>query len=503
MRRAREILRLHHEHGLSPRLIARSCAVSKNSVYRCLERAKAAGLGWPLPETLDDRELEAMLYPKPEPPTSRPQPDWEAVERELQYRGMTRRQVWLEYREVHPNGYNYSWFCEQLKRRRAGSEPRMRQTQTAGEVAFIDYAGMTLPITDPKTGEIDPAQVFVAVLGASQLIFSEGTATQQKHDWQGSHIRAFEYFGGVPQTLVPDNLKSGVNKAHRYDPDLNIDYTRLAEHYGVAVVPARVRTPRDKSLVENAVLIIEREALAPLRHHTFFSLDEANAALAERLELINNRPMSDGSESRRARFERFERAALRPLPKEPFESSEWRRIKVPADYHIVHAEHAYSVPHRLIGQTVEVRITERVIEILHANQRRASHLRRDGPGKTTVREHMPPAHQAYAELDAEGILRWACAKGDAVEALVRQSLEHNPLRKTRRLAEGLQRLERVYGTAHLGEACAYAHQLGMANYTSLESILRSGLARRGMREGGTSQATPIEHANVRGPAYYH
>jgi len=273
----------------------------------------------------------------------------------------------------------------------------------------------------------------------------------------------------MPQTLLPDNLKSGVNKAHRYDPDLNIDYTRLAEHYGVAVVPARVRTPRDKSLVENAVLIIEREALAPLRHHTFFSLDEANAALAERLELINNRPMSDGSESRRARFERFEGAALRPLPKEPFESSECRRIKVPADHHIVHAEHAYNVPHRLIGQTVEVRITERVIEILHANQRRASHLRCDGPGKTTVREHMQPAHQAYAELDAEG----------------------------------LQRLERVYGTVRLGEACAYAHQLGMANYTSLESILRSGLPRRGMREGSTSQTKPIEHANVRGPAYCH
>ena len=505
MRRVREILRLHHEHGLGCKRIARSCNVGKNTVLRCLQRARAAGLGWPLPENLDDAQLEAMLYakPKPTPRARRPVPNWSAVERELQHRGMTRRQVWLEYREVHPDGYNYSWFCEQLRGQRGGLEPRMRQIHTAGEVVFVDYAGMTLPITDADNGEIHPAQVFVAVLGASQLIFAEFTASQQKHDWQGSHIRAFEYFGGVPETVVPDNLRSGVNKAHRYDPDLNIDYTRLAEHYGVAVVPARVRSPRDKSLAENAVLIIEREALAPLRHHTFFSLDEANAALAERLKLINSRPMSDGSESRRARFEAIERSCLKPLPAQAFESAEWRRLKVPADYHIVHEGHAYSVPHSLIGQVVELRITAQVIEVFHGSLRRASHIRCDRTGNTTVKAHMPPAHRAYAELDAEGILRWACELGGSVEALLREALVQNPLRKARRLAEGLQRLERCYGAERLEQACSYAHQLGVTSYTSLESILSNGLERRGAREGGASQATPIEHANVRGPAYYH
>jgi len=503
MRRVREILRLHHQHGLGCKRIARSCNVSKNTVLRCLRRAEAAGLGWPLPDGLDDLQLEAMLYAKARPSSKRPEPDWTSIERELQHRGMTRRQVWLEYREVHPDGYNYSWFCEQLRNRSSSTEPCMRQNHTAGEAMFVDYAGMTLPITNPDTGKVHDSQIFVGALGGSGLFFAQATATQQKHDWQASHIRAFEYFGGVPETVVPDNLKSGVTKAHRYDPELNIDYARLAEHYGVAVVPARVRTPRDKSLAEIAVQIIEREALAPLRHHTFFSLDEANAALRKRLERINNRPMSDGRESRRARFEAIERQCLKPLPAQPFESADWRRLKVPADYHLVHEGHAYSVPHALIGQVVDMRITARVIEVFHGSLRRASHLRCDEPRNTTVKAHMPPAHRAYAELDANGIRRWASELGGAVEALLYEALAQNPLRKARRLAEGLQRLERCYGAERLEQACAYAHRLGMTSYTSLESILSKGLERRGAREGGASQATPIEHANVRGPAYYH
>ena len=240
-----------------------------------------------------------------------------------------------------------------------------------------------------------------------------------------------------------------------------------------------------------------------LRHNTVFSLDEANAVSSERLEQINNRSMSDGRESRRARFEAVERQYLKPLPAQPFESADWRRLKVPADYHLVHERHAYSVPHALIGQVVDMRITARVIEVFHGSLRRASHLRCDEPGNITVKAHMPPAHRAYAELDAEGIRRWASELGGAVEALLHEALAQNPLRKARRLAEGLQRLERCYGAERLEQACAYAQRFGMTSYTSLESILSKGLERRGAREGGASQATPIEHANVRGPAYYH
>ena len=503
MRKIREMLRLHHEFGFGCKRIASSCQVSKNTVLRCLERARQAGLEWPLPEGLDDQALEAQLYGRARQGQRRPVPDWSAVERELGTKGVTRRQLWLEYRACHPEGYDYSWFCARLREHLSRGEPTMRQHHAPGEVLFVDYAGLTVMLTDPTSGEQHPAQLFVAILGASQLIYAELTATQQKADWLGAHVRALNYYGGVPAVVTPDNLKAGVNKAHRYDPQLNIAYTELAEHCGFAVVPARVRKPRDKGLVENAVQIVERELVAPLRHHTFFSLGEANAALRSRLEALNHRPFTRQPGTRQQRFETLEREALRALPAQSFEPAEWRRAKLAPDYHVTHAGHAYSVPHRLIGQTVEMRISAHAVEILHAGQRVASHSRCDGPGQSTVREHMPPAHQAYAGQDAEGILRWASTCGPATEGLIRRSFEQAPLRKTRRLAEGLQRLARLYGKGRLEAACERARALGLGSYTSLESMLRQGLEQAALAPSGLDPAAPIEHDNVRGPAYYH
>ncbi|ABM61397.1 Integrase, catalytic region [Halorhodospira halophila SL1] len=393
MRKIREVLRLRYELGLSQPRIASACQLGVNTVYRYLRRARAAGLGWPLPEELDDHALERLLFPHRSGARTDlpPEPDWEQVARELTRKGVTRHQLWLEYREQEPKGYGYSAFCVHLRRHVGREQPSMAQLHTAGEALYVDYAGMTVPIQDGETGEQAPAQVFVAVLGCSQLIYTEAAASQCSSDWLNAHIRALTYIGGVPECIVPDNLKSAVQRPHRYDPQLNRAYAELAEVYGFAVVPARVRAPKDKALAENAVLIVEREILAPMRDRRFFSLAEANAAIRERLDALNERPFSRRAGSRRQRFEELERAALRPLPTHPFEPALWRRLQLGSTYHVEHAGHSYSVPHGLIGQEVELRITAAALEIFHASQRVAAHPRHDGPGGA---KHPERAHAA-------------------------------------------------------------------------------------------------------------
>ena len=505
MRKIREVLRLHHELSLSQPRIASACQLGVNTVHRYLHRAQAAGLEWPLPEDLDDHALEQLLFPhragpRPDLP---PEPDWEQVAREFTRKGVTRHQLWLEYREQEPKGYGYSAFCVHLRRHLGREQPSMAQVHTAGEALYVDYAGMTVPIHDGETGEQLPAQVFVAVLGCSQLVYAEASATQGSSDWLNAHIRALTYIGGVPECIVPDNLKSAVQRPHRYDPQLNRAYAELAAAYGFAVVPARVRAPKDKALAENAVLIVEREILAPMRDRRFFSLAEANAAIRERLDALNERPFSRRAGSRRQRFEELERPALRPLPTHPFEPAIWRRLQLGPTYHVEHAGHSYSVPHGLIGQEVELRITAAALEVFHASLRVAAHPRHDGPGQSTLNEHLPPHHRAYAALDGGQMLRWAEGVGVATATLLRQELENGPLRRARRLAEGLQRLARHYSPQRLEAASERALSLGVGSYTNLESILRRGLDRQPLDGERRTEATPIEHTNVRGPGYYH
>ncbi|MBK5935518.1 IS21 family transposase [Halorhodospira halophila] len=505
MRKIREVLRLRYELGLSRGRIAAACKIGSTTVQRILRRAQAAQLRWPLPEELDDRALEQLLYPprSGSRPDVAPEPDWEQVARELTRKGVTRHQLWLEYRERQPRGLGYSAFCNQLRRYLGREEPTMVQVHTAGEALYVDYAGMTVPIHDGETGEQALAQVFVAVLGCSQLIYAEAGATQRSADWLTAHVRALTYIGGVPECVVPDNLKSAVQRPHRYDPELNRAYAELAAAYGFAVVPARVRAPKDKALAENAVLIVEREILAPMRERRFFTLAEANAAIRERLDALNERAFTRQAGSRRERFEALERKALKPLPDHPFEPAEWRRLRVDATYHVEHAGHSYSVPHGLIGEEVELRITTAAVEVLHASLRVAAHPRHDGAGRSTLPEHMPPHHRAYAALDGAQILRWAEGIGVATGTLVRQELDSAPLRQARRLAEGLQRLARSYGPERLEGASERALSLGVSSYTNLESILRRGLDRQPLDGERQAEASPIEHANVRGPGYYH
>mgnify|MGYP000547238646 CR=1 FL=1 len=275
MRKIKEVLRLCWGNGLSKRKTAMSCGISRPAVDEYLRRAEEAGLSWPLPADLDDGTLERLLFPAAAmlPVQVRGLPDWATVNRELKHKGVTLFLLWQEYRERHPQGYQYSWFCDQYRLWRGTIDRSMRQSHLAGEKLFVDYAGQTVEVTDRRTGELRQAQIFVAVLGASNYTFAEATWSQQLADWIGSHVRAFDFFGGVSAVIVPDNLKSGVSKAHRYEPDLNPSYAEMARHYGTSVLPARVRKPKDKAKVEGGVLLVERWILAALRNRTFFSLN--------------------------------------------------------------------------------------------------------------------------------------------------------------------------------------------------------------------------------------
>jgi transposase len=396
MRKVKEVLRLKFEGGQTNRRIARSCRISRPTVSDYLLRFEKAGLTWPAAAFLDDAALEGKLFPPaPVVPTAeRAVPDWSQVHRELRRKGVTLTLLWHEYKAAHPEGFQYSWFCDQYRAWTRKLDVVMRQEHRAGEKLFVDYAGQSAEVVDRRTGEIRHAQIFVAVLGASSYTYAEATWTQQLPDWIGSHVRTFEFLGGVSELLVPDNLRSGVSKAHRYEPDLNPTYADLASHYGVTVLPARVRKPRDKAKAEAGVLLVERWILAVLRHHPFFSLAELNRAIARLLERLNTRPFKKLPGTRRELFEKLDRPALRPLPAQPYEFAEWKKVRVNIDYHVEIEGHYYSVPYQLVRKALEARYSERTVECFHKGQRVASHPRSHLKGRhTTLPEHMPTAHR--------------------------------------------------------------------------------------------------------------
>lgn len=356
MRKTREILRLRWGLGLAGRAVGRSVRCSSSTVSDCVARAEAAGLSWPLPDELSDEQLEQLLYPVKQSENPRPDLDYQTVHRELRRKGVTLRLLWQEYRAAHPeNGLEYSAYCDRYRRWRRSVDVVMRQTHTAGDKLFVDYAGLKIPITDPKTGEVTEASVFVAALGASNYTYAEAVEGEDLRSWLGAHMRCFEFLGGITRALVPDNLKSGVTKPDYYDPDINPSYAEMAEHYNVAVLPARVRRPRDKAKVETAVQVVERWVLAPLRNQRFFSLAEANAAMRELLDALNSRKLTGLDQSRRELFEQLDRPALQPLPPKRFELADRKDgVTVNIDYHIEYDRHYYSVPVSLTLKKVDV-----------------------------------------------------------------------------------------------------------------------------------------------------
>jgi len=507
MRRVREVLRLCWEQQLSARQVARSIGLGRSTVAEYLRRAQAAGLSWPLPAGIDDAELEQRLFPpQPTAPSgNRPVPDWAQVHEELKHKGVTLALLWEEYKATSPaTGFQYSWFCRAYRLWAGLLDLSMRQDHRAGEKLFVDYAGPTVAIVNPHTGEVRDAQIFVAVLGASNYTYAEATWTQSLPDWIGSHIRAFEFFGGSAELLIPDNLKSAVIKPHLYEPDLNPTYQELASHYGSAVIPARVRRPKDKAKAEAGVLLVERWILACLRKRTFFSLDELNEAIAELLVRLNNKPFQKLPGSRRSMFEKLDRPALRPLPPTRYEFSEWKGARVHIDYHIEVDHHYYSVPYQLVKHKVDARFTRTTVEVFYKGKRVASHRRSFQRGRhTTLTEHMPPSHRHYAEWTPERLCRWAAKIGPATKVFIEHLLgsRAHPQQGFRSCL-GILSLSKSYDDARIEAACARATAIGANSCKSVTSILKKGLDSQPPPEVSSQPSLPLVHDNIRGAEYY-
>jgi len=504
MRKIRDVLRLR-AGGLSKRQIAASLNVGATSVGDYLRRARRAGLAWPLPEELSDEALDRRLFPPSVVVSTdrRPLPDWPALHQESRKPGVTLSLLWVEYRAAYPEGYGYSRFCDLYRAWKGRLSPTMRQVHVAGEKMFVDYAGATLEVIDPDTGEVHAAQVFVATLGASSYTYAEASWTQTLSDWIGSHTRAFAYFQGVPAQVVPDNLKSGVTRACLYDPEINRTYADMAAHYGTAIVPARPRKPRDKAKVEVGVQVVERWILARLRNRRFFSLAELNQAVRALLEDLNGRVTRHLGASRRRLFEEIDLPALKSLPAEAYEYAEWKRRRAGLDYHVEVDKHYYSVPHTLARQQLWVRITARTVEVFHNGKRVAAHMRGSGNRRhTTVADHMPSSHRRYAQWTPARIRRDAATAGPNTEALVDVILRAKPHPEQGfRSCIGILRLARTHGAERLETACERALEIGAHSYSSVASILSNNLDRRKPQRAADGPA--IDHPNIRGRQYFH
>lgn len=505
MRQIREILRLKWASGLTHREIALACGTGSSTVSDYVRLAQHAGLTWPLPDELDDGALEAKLFP---PATAgsgpRPPPDCRHVHAEMQRDGVTLFLLWQEYREGHPDGYRYSQFCELYRRWRKRLQPSMRQHHRAGERTYIDFSGKKPAIVDRMTGEARPVDLFVAVLGASSYTYAEACMSQDLASWTGAHVRMTEFFNGATEIWVPDNLKSGIDGPCRYEPKINVTYTELAEHYGAVVIPARVRKPKDKAMVESGVLVVQRWILARLRNRTFFSLRELNVAIRELLVELNDRPMRAMKASRRELFERIDKPALKPLPPSPYESRAWKKCTVNIDYHVEVDGNYYSVPYQLIHQQVEARWTQAVVEIFHHGKRVTSHERLAGRGRhVTKPEHMPSSHRAHAEWTPSRVIRWAAGRGPAVGELVERILSGKPHPEMGfRSCMGIIRLGNKHGAERLEAACRRALVLRAHGYQTVKNILSSGADQLPLPVEQEARPTLPLHENVRGSTYY-
>ncbi len=510
MRKVREVLRLKFDCKRSRAEIAASAGVGESTVSGYLTRAASAGLTWEVAQTLSDAEIETRLFRdvgRNEPPARVPI-DFAWVHRELSKPCVTLQTLWVEYREgasarAPLKPYEYSRFCDLYGHWKRKLGVVMRQVHRAGEKLFIDYSGRKPRMVDRATGELIEVELFVAVLGASNYTYAEATRSQKLGDFVGSTVRAFEYFGGVPEVLVPDQLRSAISGPDRYEPDVNPTYLEMAHHYGVTVIPARPRKPRDKAKVEGSVLIAQRWILASIRHQTFFELAELNAAIATLLERLNTRPFQKLDGCRRSAFESIDRPVMKALPPRRYEIADWKHAKVNIDYCVTYDHRHYSVPYALVGERVEIRATVSTVEVLHRSVRVASHRRSYGAKGTAViaDEHRPRAHREYGKWPPERVVAWAEAVGPNVGELARQVMSRRTHPETGyRTCLGVIRLADRYGRDRTDAACARAIRIGSPTAKSVTAILKNGLDRAPLVEPGPRAA--IEHENIRGAQYF-
>lgn len=503
MKKLKEVYRLKFELGYSHRVIAESLAISPSTVSDYVKLFILAGLSWYQVKELSLDALERAIYRHPQNPHTRPKPNYEKIHAELKRKGVTLQLLWKEYKDQHPDGFGYTHFCVEYQRFSRNLAPIMRFNHKAGEHCFVDYAGVTLEWIEPTTGEIHTAEIFVGALGASHLIYCEATASQSLPDFLASHVRMFNYYGGVPEKLVPDNLRAAVIKSHRYDPDLNPNYTLLAEHYGIAILPARVREPTDKSKAEVAVQCVEREILAVLRHRTFTSLSEINAAIQPLLEKLNHRSMQKIQRSRYQQFVELEQAALKPLPAYPFEYKAHKLATVHLDYHVEIDKHYYSVPYHYIHKKVDVYLSENTIEIFYQGERIALHQHSSQKRYkfTTLEEHMPPNHKAFRnelnDAEVDKLLAWASSLDTIVLECVKKFFLMRVFpQQAIRAVLGLKRLHRQYGHKLFVSACQQALTQQRYRCQFIEEILKHDL----IHSAPNNQAAP--HPYCRGKSYY-
>ena len=498
--KVREILRLRLGKGLSERQVARCCGVSRSTVGMYQRLAEAAGLSWPIAEDID---LEETLTGSRKDPLEKPDPDWAEINRERKRKGVTLKLLWQEYKQAHPQGYQYTQFSVRYKRWLGSQNLSMRQIHKAGEKLFVDYAGQTVTVADPEEGTFE-AQIFVASMGASHYCYAEASRSQAKQDWLMAHVRAFEFMGGVPEMVVPDNLKSGVKRPCPYEPEINPSYQELANHYDLVICPARVRKPQDKSVVENAVLVVERWILARLRDQTFRNLEQLNAAIKGLLGEYNQQPFQKRPGSRGSEFEEVDRPALQPLPATRYHYAEWKKAKAHVDYHIEVDGRYYSIPYQYHGRQIDVRMTRSLIEGYYKGKRIMSHYRLNGKKRfSTTQAHMPPNHLWVSQWSPERFLAWGADIGkhtrDLLECIL---LKRTPVQQGYRSCLGILQLAKRYDKQRLENACSRALAIQGTNYNNVKSILEKGLDRIDWKPEPESDIPEVAHGNVRGPSYY-
>ena len=501
----REILRQKLVLGRSHREVVASVGVSIGKVSDVMARACSLSLGAAAVDAMSDAELDAGLYPKATAASLRPGPDCAALHLELRRKGVTLALLHVEFVELHPGGLGYSAFCDRYREWAKRQSPVMRQVHLAGDKLFVDYAGMRPKLFDPQTGEIIEVELFVAVLGASNYTYAEATLTQQVIDFVSSVSRTFAFIGGVTRAVVPDQLKSAVTTACRYDPAIQRTTAELGRHYATTILPARPRSPRDKAKVEVGVQIAERWLLARIRNERFESLGALNARLSELTADLNGRTMRTYKASRRELFERLDRPALAPLPDQPFEAATWKKVGLNIDYHVEFDRHLYSAPHALLHEELWVRVTSNTVEILHGGTRVASHMRSYvRGGRTTTTDHMPSTHRAHAEWTPTRILSWAETVGPNTRALCDVILrERRHPEWGFRSCLGLLRLAKKYGGARVEAASVRALYAGARSYRPVKTILQHGLDTQPLPAPEGPATTGTVHKNVRGRDYYH
>ncbi len=506
MRKLREILRLRLDSKLTIRPIARVTDHSVGAIQRILSEAERLNVSWADVEGLDDTALLQLFYPGRWPAGAEhfAVPNWAEVSQQLKAKGVTRQLLWEEYNATHMGrAYSRTQFFKLFRAWQQKQKRSMRQIHMAGEKCFVDYCGHTLPVVNPLTGAVREVQVFVATLGASSYTFAEATESQKVEDWLGSHVRMLKFFGGVPEMIVPDNLKSGVTHACRYDPDLNPSYQQWATHYATAVVPARPRKPQDKAKVENAVQVVERWIMARLRHHTFFSLAEVNQCIQALLIELNERPFKQLPGCRREAFEQLDQPALKPLPPHDYQFQAMRRVRVGVDYHVQLTGHFYSVPHALVGEQLELWYTDKLVEVRFKRNLVASHPRSTQHGITTSPHHMPDTHRHQHEWTPARLQQWAVGVGPSVAQWVRTlaAAKDHP-EQAHKICKGLLGLAERYPSHRLDAACVIANREGLLRLKHIKAILTSNRDR--LADTDPLQISlPQSHENIRGPETFH